>query len=75
MWWFTRTPMLFLSAQNAGKEVCMEVVCHMISKNVVASDKCMGLDDPITCENFTRLLHKVMQEDSCTWDAIQFMDK
>ncbi len=47
----------------------------MISKSTVASDECMDLDDPIVRENFTELLRKVMQEDSCTWDAIRFLDK
>jgi hypothetical protein len=61
--------------QKFGKDLCMEDVQLMISKSMVASDECMNIDDPIARENFTELLCKVMQEDSCTWDAIQFMDK
>ena len=49
----------------------MEDARRLISKNIVASDECMDLDDPIVHENFTEILRKVMQEDSGTWDALR----
>jgi hypothetical protein len=60
--------------QNSGKELCMEDARRLISKNIVASDECMDLDDPIVHENFTEILRKVMQEDSGTWDALRYLD-
>jgi hypothetical protein len=61
-------------AQNSGNELCIEDARRLISKDVVAADECMDLDDPIVHENFTEILRKVMQEDSFTWDALRYLD-
>eukprot|EP00978_Attheya_sp_CCMP212_P038429 scaffold190503_cov58-Attheya_sp.AAC.2 len=41
----------------------------------MASNECVVSDNPVTRKNLSSLLHKVMQEDSCTWDTIRYLEE
>ncbi len=42
-------------------------------KQPFASEEFLLSDDPMQKQNLTTLQRKVMQEDSCTWDALCFL--
>ena len=61
---------------NGDKELTMEEARHLSSKRRWASEEFLLEDDnPMLKQNLTALLRKIMQEDSCTWDALRFLDQ
>jgi hypothetical protein len=58
---------------NGDKELTMEEARALASKRPFASEEFLLSDDPMQKQNLTSLLRKVMQEDSCTWDALRFL--
>ncbi len=51
----------------------MDEARSLASKRPFASEEFLLSDDPMQKQNLTSLLRKVMQEDSCTWDALRFL--
>jgi hypothetical protein len=61
---------------NGDKELTMEEARHLSSKRSWASEEfLLESNNPMLKQNLTALLRKVMQEDSSTWDALQFLDQ
>jgi hypothetical protein len=61
---------------NGDKELNMEEARHLSSKRSWASEEFLLKDDnPMLKQNRMALLRKVMQEDSSTWDALQFLEQ
>jgi hypothetical protein len=61
---------------NGNKELNMEEARHLSSKRSWASEEFLLKDDnPMLKQNLTALLRKVMQENSSTWDALQFLEQ
>jgi hypothetical protein len=61
---------------NGDKELNMKEAGHLSSKRSWASEEFLLKDDnPMLKQNLTALLRKVMQEDSSTWDALQFLEQ
>jgi hypothetical protein len=47
----------------------------MYSKKFISADEMTELDDSFVLQNFTRMLRKIMQEDSGTWEALGAIDE
>jgi hypothetical protein len=41
----------------------------------MSADEMTELDDPFILQNFTKVLRKIMQEDSGTWEALGLMQE
>eukprot|EP00978_Attheya_sp_CCMP212_P035711 scaffold157131_cov71-Attheya_sp.AAC.1 len=53
----------------------MEDAQFLSQQQPVASNECVISDNIITRKNLSFLLRKVMQEDSCTWDTIRYLEE
>jgi hypothetical protein len=55
---------------QSGRDFLKEDACHLSSNAVIAADQYIVRGDPESTKVLTSLLHKVMQEDGSTWEAI-----
>jgi hypothetical protein len=72
---FRKQILLFLIKFPNFEHLTYEQALSLSSKKSMTTDEMTELDDPFIIQNFTKLLFKIMQEDSGTWEALGLMDQ